>query len=98
MSNETCKTCRFWEQFESESWGECRRFPPTLAERSCENRFPQTAVDVGCGEWRPQGQLSSEETSNLEELGHKFARALNNISAEMKFNDFAAALIKELKS
>ena len=63
MADETCKTCRFFEQYALQ----CRRYPPVIVTRprrdehgpsgsrlnsSTGAEFPEVHGDDWCGEWQ----------------------------------------------
>lgn len=61
MNIETCKTCKFWEQFPSDvDSGNCRRYPPTFSNHGdasdiySTSEFPCTYASAWCGEWKEQ--------------------------------------------
>lgn len=56
-----CATCRFWRRRrvadEHDSWGQCRRMPPTLPELTDDKLvvagvWPFTEEQDWCGEWQ----------------------------------------------
>ena len=56
MTTNTCKTCRFWAEFDKDVMGDCRRYPPTILSISEDNDTltgsPMVHADNWCGEWQ----------------------------------------------
>ena len=49
-----CENCKFfWSNSDKNGYGECHRYPPTIAEReqSAFNVFPHVTRDNFCGEF-----------------------------------------------
>lgn len=63
-TNDTCKTCRFWNYTGVESGAECRRNPPTVmvwtmihdgisSQAGFEQHWPWMTPDQWCGQHEP---------------------------------------------
>jgi len=56
-ANAVCNTCTFWDK-KNETTGECHRYAPQTisfvvdSETKIESRFPVTAAEDYCGEYR----------------------------------------------
>ena len=51
MTEQMCKTCRFWLPSETSVAGDCRRFPPVFVIDEMF-RFPVMMDHGWCGEWK----------------------------------------------
>jgi hypothetical protein len=50
-----CETCRYWVLvLVDHSYGDCRRYPPTVLAEGATCCWPTTEADTGCGEWKPK--------------------------------------------
>jgi hypothetical protein len=62
MAEGRCETCRFWEcsNFKVEKRGKelriglCLRYPPQITDDIKDGRFPRTAENAWCGEFKPK--------------------------------------------
>ena len=56
MSKEqSCASCLFWRQFESDKDGFCRRNPPSFRVSNGSEvmyEYPETSPDEWCGQWK----------------------------------------------
>lgn len=68
MTAPSCATCTHWHERERRKAvrtldadgaplivAPCRRYPPAVAAAKTGVRWPLTARDEGCGEWRERG-------------------------------------------
>ena len=49
--SQTCRTCRYWNEFKDGKTGACRRYPPQPAGDRGIVVAPQTLPEWWCGEW-----------------------------------------------
>jgi hypothetical protein len=53
MSEEICGNCKYYLPCDEDE-GVCRRYPPAIVEYGEESVFPDTNIDIWCGEWKPE--------------------------------------------
>lgn len=59
MTNNTCKTCRFWDyEYSRNNSGLCRINPPVSAG---DNVWPETHSTDWCGQHQPKTQFNAAE-------------------------------------
>lgn len=61
LSMPRCVDCLFWKRWGSRrSYGQCRRFPPTVGEAPDEAHFTQTTEQDWCGEHKETRDLEAD--------------------------------------
>lgn len=71
MKERRCEGCRWFLQHQSQSIGQCRRYPPT---QNTEAGWLYVRVFDWCGEW--QDKTITPEQAERRELVKQFAAAL----------------------
>ncbi len=56
MSNETCETCKFWQEIENRKVGDCRKYSPKKVptKTGSPSQWPMTSPTSWCGEYETQ--------------------------------------------
>jgi len=65
--NESCESCRFYQQIPTNPGGWCRRHPPTAISSKGLSTFPRVAKIDWCGEWEG-GIGKSDASKTMKEL------------------------------
>ena len=61
-----CKNCRYWEEYKTECFGRCKRFPPQAIGDNGEFGFPNIFEDKLCGEFRYRG--INDEDNEIKQI------------------------------